>query len=84
MTIDIGPTIMPVAARVIPIIVWTLGTSTQACQPEALLDDLRADSLDRLCILMDLEDEFGILIADMECVEWRTVADVIATVERKL
>lgn len=42
-----------------------------------LVDDLGIDSLDRVMITIDLEDKFGISIADDSAVGWQTVADVI-------
>lgn len=46
-----------------------------------LLEDLGADSLDFVEMLMTLEDEFGVTISDEEAKELKTVADIIAFIE---
>ncbi len=53
--------------------------------PESrLIEDLQADSLDLVEIAMELEDEFDIDLPDNEMDTARTVAELIALVERKL
>jgi acyl carrier protein len=47
-------------------------------------DDLAATSLDRVEVVMALEDEFAIDIYDEEAAELRTVGDVLACVARNL
>jgi acyl carrier protein len=54
-------------------------------QPDAsLVNDLHADSLDRIEMMMRCEEEFGITIDDPEAESCRTVADVVALVDRKM
>lgn len=48
------------------------------------LDSLGVDSLDRVEIVMDLEDEFSIEVSDEEMANLVTVADLINLVEAKL
>jgi acyl carrier protein len=49
--------------------------------PEAVfVDDLGADSLDLVELIMAMEEEFGMEIADEEAEKLRTVQDVITFV----
>ena len=49
-----------------------------------LIEDLGADSLDIMEMLMALEDEFGISIADDETAKMKTIAGVVSVIESKL
>lgn len=49
-----------------------------------LVEDLGADSLDVMEMLMKLEDEFGISIMDEETEQMKTVAGVVKVIESKL
>ena len=42
-----------------------------------LIDDLKADSLDNVELIMDLEQEFNIEIPDEELPKVQTVADIV-------
>lgn len=42
-----------------------------------LVEDLNADSLDIVELLMLLEDEYGIVIADEDAVKLNTISDII-------
>jgi len=46
--------------------------------------DLGADSLDRIEIVMMIEDDFGIDISDEEFEKVRTVEDIVNLVEKKV
>lgn len=46
-----------------------------------LLEDLGADSLDFVEMLMALEDDFGVTITDEQAKELKTVNDVIKFIE---
>ena len=48
-----------------------------------LIEDLGADSLDIMEMLMALEDDFGISIADNETSQMTTISGVIKVVESK-
>lgn len=48
-----------------------------------IIEDLGADSLDMVEMLMTLEDEFGISISDEEAVNLKTVADIVNYIEKK-
>ncbi len=50
----------------------------------SLRDDLQLDSLGALTLIMDMEDEFGISVAEEEIVKFLTVSDIIAAIESRL
>lgn len=50
----------------------------------SFVDDLGADSLDTVEMIMELEDEFGIEIPDEEAEKLVTVGDAIEYIERKV
>ncbi len=69
-------------ARVKEIIVEELGVETDKVTPEAsFVDDLGADSLDTVELVMALEEEFGIDIPDEDAEKMRTVGDAVAYIE---
>lgn len=49
-----------------------------------LVGDLYFDSLDRLELIMSLEEEFEIEVDDDEAIKFGTVADVVSYVDRCL
>jgi len=64
--------------KVIDIIVDKLGVERSEVTPEAVfVEDLGADSLDLVELIMAMEEEFGMEIADEEAEKLRTVQDVI-------
>ena len=64
---------------VIDIIVDKLGVDRSEATPEAVfVDDLGADSLDLVELIMAMEEEFGMEIADEDAEKLRTVQDVIS------
>jgi acyl carrier protein len=68
--------------KVIDIIVDKLGVERSEVTPEAVfVDDLGADSLDLVELIMAMEEEFGFEIADEEAEKLRTVQDVISFVQ---
>ncbi|MBR2338215.1 MAG: acyl carrier protein, partial [Clostridia bacterium] len=50
----------------------------------SLIDDLHADSLDIVELVMDMEQEFDVEIPDEEIEKMRTVADVVAYIEEHM
>ena len=48
-----------------------------------LIDDLGADSLDILQLLMRIEDQYGIVIPDRALATFETVADVVSYLEKE-
>ncbi len=43
----------------------------------SIVDDLGADSIDLIELIMNLEEEYGINISDEEAVKLKTVGDVV-------
>jgi acyl carrier protein len=73
-----------VEERIRQIILATLGVDTLAITPNAsLVDDLGADSLDCVEIIMAVEEEFRIGIPDEEAEEIRTVQELVNFVSQK-
>ncbi|MDO4286862.1 MAG: acyl carrier protein [Eubacteriales bacterium] len=46
-------------------------------------EDLQADSLDIVELMMDLEDETGVAIADEDAAKMSTIGDIVAYVEAR-
>ena len=64
--------------RVIEIIVEQLGVSEEEVTMEAsFLDDLGADSLDLVELIMAMEEEFSLEISDEDAEKILTVQDVV-------
>ncbi len=73
---------MSVNERVKEIITEQLGVDESQVKPEAsFIDDLGADSLDTVELVMALEEEFGIEIPDEDAEKIQTVGDAIKYVE---
>lgn len=49
-----------------------------------IVDDLGADSLDVMEMLMALEEEYGILVVDDDVSELRTISEIVEFVENKI
>ena len=68
----------PTEARVREIIVNELGVEPEKVTDEAsFVEDLGADSLDTVELVMAFEEEFGIDIPDEDAEQMRTVGDAI-------
>lgn len=68
---------MSINPKVRDIIVEQLGVDPERVKPEAsFIDDLGADSLDIVELVMAMEEEFGIEIPDSDAEKLRTVSDV--------
>ena len=52
-------------------------------EDSAFVDDLGADSLDIVQMLMAMEKEFGVSFEDDELTTIKTVSDAIALIEKK-
>ena len=73
----------PVADRVKKIIVDQLGVEEDLVTPDAsFVDDLGADSLDTVELVMALEEEFGIEIPDEDAEKITRVREAIAYIEQ--
>ncbi|MCX7697976.1 MAG: acyl carrier protein [Candidatus Goldbacteria bacterium] len=74
-----------VEERVKDVIVAQLGVDPSEVKPEAsFVDDLGADSLDTVELVMALEEEFGIEIPDEEAEKIKTVGEAIEHIKTKL
>ena len=75
---------MTLEEKVIKIDMEQLDVTREECVLEAsFLDDLGADSLDIVELLMDMEEAFGIEIADEELEKISTIKDVINFLKQK-
>lgn len=74
-----------VAAKVKAIIVEKLGVDeNEVVESASFTNDLGADSLDTVEMIMDFEKEFGVTIPDEAAEEISTVGDAISYIENKL
>ena len=71
-------------ARVREIIIDELGVEADKVTTNAsFVDDLGADSLDTVELIMAFEEEFGIDIPDEDAEKMRTVGDAVSYIERQ-
>ena len=75
---------MSIEDKVVEIIMEQLDVTKEECVPEAsFIDDLGADSLDIVELIMALEENFSIEITDEELRKIRTIQDSINFIKRK-
>jgi len=73
-----------VESKVKEIIVNELGVEPEKVTPEAsFVEDLGADSLDTVELVMAFEEEFGMEIPDEEAEQLQTVGDAIRYISEK-
>jgi acyl carrier protein len=71
-----------IEAKVKEIIINELGVDAEKVTPEAsFVEDLGADSLDTVELVMAFEEEFGMEIPDEEAEKLRTVGDAISYIQ---
>lgn len=59
-----------------------LGIDVATIKPESrLVEDLKADSLDVVAMVMEMESEFGLEIPDEELAKLKTVKDAMTYIE---
>ncbi len=76
---------MNVEQRVREIIVQKLGVEESQVTPEAsFMNDLGADSLDIVELIMEFERSFDLTIEDSDAEQIRTVGDAIRYIEQRL
>jgi len=74
-----------VEERVLNIVCEQLGTSRDKITREtSFINDLGADSLDTVELVMEFEDEFEINIPDEDAEKIQTVGDAVSYIESKL
>ncbi|MDP2924311.1 MAG: acyl carrier protein [Candidatus Omnitrophota bacterium] len=75
---------MSVEEKVKEIIAEQLGVKKEEIKPESsFIDDLGADSLDTVEVVMALEEEFGIEIPDEEAEKITTVGEAVKYIDAK-
>ena len=71
-------------AKVKEIIINELGVDPEKVTSEAsFVEDLGADSLDTVELVMAFEEEFGVDIPDEDAEKMRTVGDAISYIEKQ-
>jgi len=75
---------MTLEEKVIKVVMEQLDVTKEECVPEAsFIDDLGADSLDLVELIMEMEEVFGLEIADEELEKIRTIQNVIDFLKSK-
>ena len=75
---------MAVDEKIKAIIAEQLGVKPEEVTPEAsFIDDLGADSLDTVELIMALEEEFGVEIPDEDAEKMLTVGDAVRYIDQK-
>ncbi len=75
---------MSVQDRVKAIIVEQLGVDAEEVAPEAsFVEDLGADSLDTVELIMAFEEEFGVEISDDDAEKIRKVKDAVEYIDKR-
>jgi acyl carrier protein len=76
---------MALEERVAEIIVEQLGVSKDEVNPKAsFIDDLGADSLDIVELVMAMEEEFDIEIPDDDAEKIQTIGDVVSYLKERV
>ena len=76
---------MSLEEKVKELIVQQLGVSESEVVPDAkFVDDLGADSLDLVELVMALEDEYGIEISDEDAEKILTVGDAVVYIKERM
>lgn len=76
---------MAVEEKIKSIIAEQLGVKVEEVTPQAsFIDDLGADSLDTVELIMALEEEFSVEIPDEDAEKMTTVGDAMKYIEEKV
>ena len=79
------PTTQEIQDKVIEIVCKQLGVAKEKVTiATSFVNDLGADSLDTVELVMDLEDSFGMSIPDEEAEKIQTVSDAVKYIENAL
>ena len=71
-------------SKILSIISQNTQCGKTARPEDRIVEDLGVDSLDKLMIIHDLEDEFNITVEDDELRKIKVVQDIIDAIERKI
>ncbi|HET8706587.1 MAG TPA: acyl carrier protein [Pseudomonadales bacterium] len=72
-------------SRVKSVVEQTIPLKGKTIEPDArFIDDLGAESMDLVCMIMGLEDEFGGEIPQEDIQSLKTVADVVHYIEARI
>jgi acyl carrier protein len=75
---------MTLEEKVVKLVMEQLDVTKEECVLEAsFIDDLGADSLDLVELIMEMEEVFSVEIADEELEKIRTIKDVIEFLTKK-
>ncbi len=75
---------MSVEDKIREIVVEQLGVSAEEVVPEAsFIDDLGADSLDIVELVMAIEEEYGLEIPDDDAEKMQTIQDAIRYIDER-
>jgi acyl carrier protein len=75
---------MTLEEKVISVIIEQLDVTREECSLEAsFIDDLGADSLDLVELIMEMEEIFNVQIADNELEKIRTIGNVLDYLKSK-
>ncbi len=75
---------MDISEQVKTILAEQLGVKIEHIADTTIIDDLGADSLDKIEITLQLEDNFKIEIPDEEAEQLSTIVDVVNYIETKI
>ncbi len=71
-----------IESQVIDVIVEQLGVDREKVTPDAkFIDDLGADSLDTVELVMSFEEKFSVDVPDEEAEKLKSVSDVVAYIK---
>lgn len=75
---------MELISKILDIISQSAECGKTVRPDDRIVEDLGIDSLDKLMIIHDLEDEFNITIEDNELKGIKVVRDIVEAIENKL
>lgn len=79
------PSTEEITTKVIEIVCKQLGVTKEKVTPEtSFVNDLGADSLDTVELVMEIEDAFDLTIPDDEAEKIQTVGDAIRYIEKSV
>jgi acyl carrier protein len=79
-----APNMSDIRAKVIQIVVDKLNVTKEQCKDEAkFIEDLGADSLDTVELVMKLEEDFGLTIPDEDQAKLTSVGEAVKYIESK-